>query len=502
MKHDVLLSWIGYNDLKASNLDPKAGNGPIGQAVHTHNYTHIWLLTNFTSQNNIHYIEWLKKQTKSKITILTQQFKNPTDYEAIYEAGKNAAEKANVEFGSDARITYHLSPGTPTMTAIWLFLAKTIYPAHLIQSSPEKGVVDVELPFDIAVDYLPELAKKTDNDIVLLAQGLPPESPEFEQIIHNCAAMKRVIIKARRIAVHNVPVLLLGESGTGKELFARAIHFSSPRAKKPLITVNCGAIPENLIESELFGYIKGAFTGADTDHDGFIKSADRGTLFLDEIGELSKQAQVKLLRVLQNGTFQKVGSTKETKVDIRVIAATNVNIQQEVVKGNFREDLFHRIAVGVLTLPPLRERKGDISLLADYFLKTINCNNSNTIGWSHKKLSAGARNIINQHIWSGNIRELINTLSRAAIWSTGQTITKQDMEEAIFSLGLYSIEKNAILNRPLGCELDLKELIAEVAQHYLRRALKEANDNKTEAAKLVGLSSYQTFTNWMEKYGE
>ena len=500
MNRNILLSWIGNKDLKAANSDPDAGIGPIGQAVHNRNFTHIYLLSNYSNDKASKYIKWIKEKTKAKITLLTFPFKDPTDYKEIYNAETTAILKAKKDFGENVSLTYHLSPGTPAMAAVWILLSKTTHPAKLIHSSPEKGVVDVEIPFDIAADYLPDLVRSIDNDIVMLTQGLPPESPEFDQIIHKCTAMKRLVAKARQIAVHDVPVLLLGESGTGKELFARAIHNSSQRAKKPIITINCGAIPENLIEAELFGHAKGAFTGAGKDRDGLIKSADGGTLFLDEIGDLPKQAQVKLLRVLQNGTFQKVGAVQEEKTDIRIIAATNKNLQQEVLNENFREDLFHRIAVGVLTLPPLRERAGDLNLLVNQFLQEINCDNAKVINYKHKKLSAGAKNIINQYTWPGNIRELKNTLSRAAIWSVGEIITKQDMEEAVFPLSLKRSETQTILNRPLGSGVDIKELLSEVAQHYLKRALKETNDNKTKAAELLGLANYQTFTNWMEKY--
>ena len=500
MNVNVLISWIGNKDLDAADSKPNAGIGPIGQAVHSYNFSHIFLLSNYGSNKTSKFIKWLKEKTKAKITLLTFSFKDPTDYKKIYNAETFAILKAKKEFGNDVQLTYHLSPGTPAMAAVWIFLAKTNHPANLIHSSPEKGVVDVEIPFDIAADYLPEFARSIDKDIVMLAQGLPPEAPEFDQITHKCQLMKRLVAKARRIAVHNVPVLLLGESGTGKELFARAIHHSSPRAKKSFVPINCGAIPENLIESELFGYEKGAFTGAIKNRDGLIKSADGGTLFLDEIGDLPKQAQVKLLRVLQDGTFKKVGAVKEEKVDVRIIAATNKNLQQEVLNENFREDLFHRIAVGVLTLPPLRERKGDLNLLVNQFLQEINCENEKVINYKHKKLSAGARNVINQYAWHGNIRELKNTLSRVAIWSVGEIITKQDMEEAIFPLSLEQSEKQTILNRPLDSGLDIKELLSEVARHYLKRALRETDNNKTQAAKILGLSNYQTFTNWMEKY--
>ena len=197
---------------------------------------------------------------------------------------------------------------------------------------------------------------------------MPDEAPEFNDIIHRSEVMQRVILKARRIAPRSIPVLIEGESGTGKELFARAIHDASPRKEKPFVAINCGAIPAELVESELFGHEKGAFTGANTARAGHFEAAHQGTIFLDEIGELPKGMQVKLLRTVQEGEVKRIGATQARKVDIRIIAATNRNLIDEVAAGNFREDLFYRLAVAVIKLPPLRERAGDVSLLIDHFL--------------------------------------------------------------------------------------------------------------------------------------
>ena len=197
--------------------------------------------------------------------------------------------------------------------------------------------------------------------------------------------MKKLIAQARRLSVHDdVPVLIQGESGTGKELFARAIHQSSPRKDNPFIAVNCGAIPPELVESELFGYKKGSFTGASQDHDGYFLAADGGTLFLDEIGELPFPAQVKMLRTIQEGSVTRIGTTKPQKINVRIIAATNRNLIDEMAAGRFREDLFHRLAVGVLKLPPLRERHGDLNPLIDFILEGINKKFEGKPGWKQR----------------------------------------------------------------------------------------------------------------------
>ena len=311
--------------------------------------------------------------------------------------------------------------------------------------------------------------------------------------------MARVITKARLVAPRSVPILLEGESGTGKELLARAIHRASTRRNEPFTAVNCGALPVELAESELFGHERGSFTGADRRKTGYFEAANRGTLFLDEIGELPLPAQVKLLRTLQEGEVLRVGSTSPVKVDVRVIAATNRTLSEEIAKGRFREDLFYRLAVATLFLPPLRARLGDLNLLLDRLLQQVNEEHAQQPGYERKNISSSARNVIHAHSWPGNVRELLNTLHRAALWTPGPTIKAEDVREAL--LPVIRRKEASILDRPLGDGLKLPDLLAEVARHFLERALEETQGNKSQAARLVGLSSYQTFTNWLSKYG-
>jgi len=502
MSENALFAWIGMADLRASREEKGVGLGPIGQAVQSRAFSSIVLLSDHDPELEKRYCQWLKTVKDIPVRLFHLRLSCPTCFEEIYEAAVLAIETVTKEAdGREFSPTYHLSPGTPAMASVWIILAKTSHPAELIESSPQAGVKTVAFPFDISADYLPSLRSRVDDEIIRLTQGLPPEVPEFSAIIHRSREMKRIVGMARRLAIHDVPVLIQGESGTGKELFARAIHATSSRSAGPFIAVNCGAIPDQLVESEFFGHVKGAFTGATRTRDGYLENADGGTLFLDEIGELPLPAQVKLLRVLQEGIVQKIGASESRKVDLRVIAATNKNLLQEVEEDRFRDDLFHRLAVGVLRLPPLRERKGDLNLLIDHILDQINKESEKITGWKHKNISVSARNLMAQHTWPGNVRELFNTLSRAIIWTTGKTIQEEDIRQALLPITRQQVEPDQILNRLLGKDLSLPEIIAEVAQHYLQRSLIEAQGNKTLAAKLLGLPNYQTFSNWMKKYG-
>lgn len=495
----VLFTWIGTADLRASQGTEGAGAGPIGQAVTVTAYDEVILLSDYDKKTTDGYVHWLKERTGAPLTGVRVKLTAPTHFGEIYEQVIHTLEDYQHKTTAAYKRVFHLSPGTPAMAAVWIIVAKTRFPAELIQSSREAGVQVASVPFDISADYLPDLLRGPDDDLVRLSQGLPPEAPEFSDIIHRCEAMKRLVIKARRAAPRHIPVLLMGESGTGKELLARAIHHSSAFRKGRFVTVNCGAIPRELVESELFGHEKGAFTGAVAARAGYIEEAAQGTLFLDEIGELPLAAQVKLLRVLQEGRVTRVGSTKAIAVAFRVIAATNRKLMQEVAEGRFREDLFHRIAVAVLTIPPLREREGDLNLLIDHLLKQINAETGDQPGHEQKKLSVSARNLLVRYDWPGNVRELANTLQRAVVWSSGAVLQARDIQEALLPMPGKNIPE--LLGRSLGEDFDLQQLMTELASHYLRRAMDEAHGNKTKAAELLGLPSYQTLTNWLKRYG-
>jgi len=501
MGHPILLCWLGIADLKAASGVDDVGLGPIAQAVSIRSYREVVLLNNWERTKAEKYTVWLQKSAECPFTIKQISLSGPTNFGEIYQAASTVISEKIKEHGPDANLVFHLSPGTPAMAAVWILLAKTRFPAELIESSKEHGVRTVLVPFDISADFIPDLFRKPDRTIERLAAGLPAAAPEFADIIHRSEVMQRVVLKSRRIAPRSVPVLIEGGSGTGKELFARAIHNASPRKDKPFVAINCGAIPAELVESELFGHEKGSFTGANAARVGHFEAAHTGTIFLDEVGELPKELQVKLLRVVQEGEVRRVGATRTQQIDIRIIAATNRNLIDEVAAGSFREDLFYRLAVAVIKLPPLREREGDVSLLINQFLEQINRESSNEPGYKQKKISVPARNLLLLHFWPGNVRELQNTLTRAAVWSVDEELGEDDIREALLPVPVSGRGGETILNQPLGQGIDLPEIMKTVAVHYLERGLSESNENKTKAAKILGLPSYQTLTNWLKKYG-
>jgi len=300
--------------------------------------------------------------------------------------------------------------------------------------------------------------------------------------------MQEVFKTALKAAKSKATILLMGESGTGKELIARAIHFESDRAKGPFIAINCAAIPENLLEAELFGYEKGAFTGALVSKPGKFELANGGTIFLDEIGDMSLALQAKLLRVIQEKVFERVGGTKPIKVDVRIIAATNKNLEEMVRQNTFREDLYYRLNVIPIFLPPLRERREDIPLLIDHFLKKFNEEYGKNLGISEDAVRA----LIN-YSWPGNVRELENTIERLVVLTEGTEITFEDLP---FYIKRHKKSKLEFLK---GIQ-SLPAQIEHLEKKAIEEALKACNYNQTKAAKLLGLTKRQ-INYKIKKYG-
>jgi transcriptional regulator with PAS, ATPase and Fis domain len=490
----VLVSWIGATDLRAGKGELGAGLGPVAQAVTARNFDQIVLLSNYEKAETASFAAWLGKRTDGVIRVRSEKLRSPTDYAAIYRVVSKAVDALVAKAGPKPNLTFHLSPGTPAMATVWILLAPR-YGAELLQSSREAGVETANFPFEIAAEFVPALVRQADAEIARLGEGDRPADPSFADILHRSDAVKAVLEHARLAAVYSESILIEGESGTGKELLAQAVHKASGR-KGSFVPVNCGAVPRDLVESTFFGHARGAFTGATTDKEGAIEAAGGGTLFLDEVGELPLEAQVKLLRALQEKKVQRIGAKSEKAVDVRVIAATNRDLLAEVSAGRFREDLYFRLAVFVLRNPPLREREGDLLMLIDQWLERRNAERPVR---DHKKISAGAKNLLLGHPWPGNVRELQATLLRAFVWSKGTTIDEAAVRQALMVRPAH--KPGDVLHRSLGNGFRLQDSLAEVVRHYLSRAIEESHGNKTRAAGLVGFANYQTLTNWAKKYG-
>ncbi|NUN71086.1 MAG: sigma-54-dependent Fis family transcriptional regulator [Bacteroidetes bacterium] len=310
----------------------------------------------------------------------------------------------------------------------------------------------------------------------------------FDGIISQSAGMQQVLQTAARVAGTRAPVLVRGESGTGKELIARAVHYASDRKDRPFISVNCAALNENLLESELFGHEKGAFTGAEKQRRGRFELADGGTLFLDEIGDISPATQVRLLRVLQEQTFERVGGSETLRVDVRVIAATHKHLETAITEGKFREDLFYRLNVVAVEIPPLRERRDDIQLLLDHFLRRF----AGEYKRKHLAFSKEAWEALVRYDYPGNVRELENIVQRSVILSRGEIIAADDLPAA-----LRTAPKGPVPEPGTG---SFDEQVERLEQRIIFEALRAAGNNQSKAAEQIGISE-RTLRYKLKKWG-
>ncbi|HSW60193.1 MAG TPA: sigma-54 dependent transcriptional regulator, partial [bacterium] len=354
----------------------------------------------------------------------------------------------------------------------------------------------VEIPFNIDAEYVERLKAEADRNLKTTWGDIS----ESSLISHKSVVMRNTMETALKIAARDVPVFILGETGTGKEEFAKFIHKNSGRSDRPFYAVNCAAIPEELIESTLFGHEKGSFTGAAFTKVGIFEANNGGTVFLDEIGDLSLSAQTKILRVLQEFEIQKVGSVHPVKVDVRIISATHKDPFRLIGAGLFREDLFHRINIGMFEIPPLRERSEDIMELTDFFLKETNSSfskDSKVFSYNNKKFSVSTKNFIKNHAWRGNVRELKNSIIRACMMIDDSVIELEKFKELL----LFHDDKNKgdLVGMNISLPVQLDELTEEIKQAYIEKALVVSGGNKTKAARLLGWQSYQKLDHYLKK---
>ncbi|MGO5522954.1 sigma-54-dependent transcriptional regulator [Phocaeicola plebeius] len=340
--------------------------------------------------------------------------------------------------------------------------------------SIKNGAFDYITKGDDNRKIIPTISRAVDEVEKKKGKVAPPISYSFDSIIGSSNGLKQAVALARKVADTDVPVLLTGETGTGKEVFSHAIHYASPRSQYPIMAINCSAFSKDLLESELFGYKAGAFTGAMKDKPGLFEVANHGTVFLDEIGEMAFDLQARLLRVLETGEYIKVGDTKPTKVDVRIISATNRDLKKEIENGHFREDLYFRLSVFQIHLPPLRERKEDIEMLAETFLKRFAAKLKKEI----KGMTSEVVDILKGAEWRGNIRELKNVMERSAI-VCDEEVTVQDLPIDLQCAGMDEEQGKE--------EFEL----AVIEQKHITKVLQYTRGNKTEAARLlkIGLAT-------------
>ena len=338
----------------------------------------------------------------------------------------------------------------------------------------KNGAFDYITKGDDNRKIIPTISRAVDEVEKKKGKVAPPVSYSFDSIIGSSNGLKQAVALARKVADTDVPVLLTGETGTGKEVFSHAIHYASPRSQYPIMAINCSAFSKDLLESEPFGYKAGAFTGAMKDKPGLFEVANHGTVFLDEIGEMAFDLQARLLRVLETGEYIKVGDTKPTKVDVRIISATNRDLKKEIENGHFREDLYFRLSVFQIHLPPLRERKEDIEMLAETFLKRFSTKLKKEI----KGMTSEVVDILKGAEWRGNIRELKNVMERSAI-VCDEEVTVQDLPIDLQCAGMDEEQGKE--------EFEL----AVIEQKHITKVLQYTRGNKTEAARLlkIGLAT-------------
>lgn len=482
---DILLTFTGFHDPYFKGLvDQEEQPGPILSLLTARSFEKIFILS--TPQTRRITAETKdaisRRHPGSEVHVLDIELADPTSYPEIFKGIRTHFQRI-IEDLPGARFFVAVASGTPHMHACWVLLAASgEIPARILHVRPPRFVTkDRPLVSEIDLsagafpsvrfpDQLPEdFENHIDIDAVRTQLGIVGDHP----------AMHRALEMGAMLAPSQAPVLILGETGTGKELFARYVHLLSGRPREAFVAVNCAAIPEDLVESLLFGHKKGAFTGAISDQVGKFDAADQGTLFLDELGELPPAAQAKLLRVLQDGLVEPIGHTKAHKVDVRIVGATHRDLRKLVRQGKFREDLYYRLNVGEIKLPPLRERRTDIPKLALHILDRLNGSLRQS-----KRLSTEALSRLQNHHWAGNVRDLENAIERSARLCRHEVLDTEDL--LITEPITYADPLDAL---PYPYEgFSLEDFLGKARKQMMLRALEAAKGNQSQAARLLGIT--------------
>lgn len=481
----VLLSFTGFRDPYFPGLiDQSEQPGPILSLLSARSFDRIYL---FSTPNTVsHTLETQQAIAKAFPQVVVEikdlPLTDPTDYSSIL-IGLREHIKSIQDVCANAAFFVAVSSGTPQMHACWVLLAAAgEIPARLLHIrrphfvSKERPLVS---EINLSSKEFPEVRAP------IITSPKVEDADEYEEavcslgIVGDSKQIRQALETAATLAPASAPILILGETGTGKEMIARFIHRLSKRPQDLFVAVNCAAIPEELVESLLFGHKRGAFSGAITDQEGKFFLANGGTLFLDELGELPQKAQAKLLRVLEDGMLEPVGGKRPVKIDVRVIAATNANLRRQVRQGKFRDDLYYRLNVGVIDLPPLRDRRGDIPKLSLFILDKLNASLRHP-----KRLSPEALSRLQNHNWPGNIRDLENAIERSARLCRSEVLMADDL----------IITEPVSVDDPLEClptpseGFSMEEFLGSVRKQLILRALEATQGNQTKAARMLAIT--------------
>lgn len=510
---DILFTFAGNRD----PFNPEAvvgdfSDGPVLTLLTEKQFQHIYIFTTPNTLINAQSLrqEVIARQHKGETRIFNIDIPDPTDYEELYLHMYKRCQAIMAEHETrEPKYFIATASGTPQMQTIWFLLSQSgLVPATLLKITPprflkpnQKAVSEIKLSLEnfpqitspnqreleIETTYLRKEKLEAERKALVLQFSqykMIGESPKIEQI--------KDIIKAA--SQYDSAVLIQGATGTGKELVARAIHFNSSRKEEPFIVVNCAAIPESLVESELFGHERGAFTGAIQLKKGRFELADKGTIFLDEIGDMPLSAQAKILRVLQDNQIVRVGGTKTIKADVRIVAATNRDLASLISEDRFRDDLYYRLKVIEFQIPPLSERREDIPLLVDYFLGLHNHRYK-----KKKQVSREALKHLYEYHWPGNIRELENVIERACVLSKGNIITKADLPSEILTGEFSKIKEHTSVRIP-PAGLDFDAYMRNVEKTYYVEAIRMKDGNREAAARLLKIKPHTFRKRVKEKF--
>jgi len=511
---NVLLTFAGVRDpFNAEIVQGSYTDGPVLSLLKERSFATIYI---FTTPNTLANARSLQAEIEKQwpdihTTIVFIDIPDPTDYEALYlHMFRHSQTILDAHKKDEPRYFIAIASGTPQMQTVWFLLCQSgIIPSTLLKTTPprflrpgKKAVSEIRL----ALDSFPRLQWPSENDLDKAAilqrmEKLEAERAEMilefgtHRMIGKSPTLLSVMDTIRAASQYDSAVLIQGETGTGKEIVARAIHYNSIRKKEPFIVVNCAAIPESLVESELFGHERGAFTGAVQQQKGKFELADGGSIFLDEIGDMPLPAQAKVLRILQDGEITRIGGNKPIKTNVRLLAATNRNLLSMIAEGTFRNDLYFRLKVIDIRLPSLRERREDIPLLVAHFLE------SNNQRWHQKKqISREVMHCLLNHAWPGNIRELENVIERAFVLCTENVILKDDLPPEIKSTMEDIVPLTASIAIPSG-GIDLDQHLSDMEKVYFKEAIRIKEGNKEAAANLLKIKPHTFRKRAKEKFG-